>query len=127
MASTAPAHAAMLGRPRAIALLARALTLPVASRAIAGAWSLYWNDLVAGATPRPSLSLARAVAQVGAFATARSDAARSIMQTLEGDDPLGTAPDRPGDAATAHPSATTSSLAASASGGVPRDRRSLRA
>jgi hypothetical protein len=99
----------------------------VASRAIAGAWSLYWNDLVAGATPRPSLSLARAVAQVGAFAPARSDAARSIMQTLEGDDPLGTAPDHPGAAATAHPSATTSSPSAAASGGVPRDRRSLRA
>jgi geranylgeranyl reductase family protein len=94
MSSTAPAHAAMLGRPRAIALLARALTAPVASRAIAGAWSLYWNDLVIGATPRPSRSLARAVAQAGSFATARSDAARSIMRTLEADDPGTPVPDR---------------------------------
>ncbi|MFI5047633.1 MAG: geranylgeranyl reductase family protein [Acidimicrobiia bacterium] len=87
MASTAPAHAALLGRPRTIAVLARALTAPIVSTAIAGAWSLYWNDLIVGATRRPSAAVAGAVAELGSLATSRSDTARWITQTLETDAP----------------------------------------
>ena len=82
MASTAPAHAALLGRPRTIALLARALTAPTVSAAIAGAWSLYWNDLIGGATPSPSATVAAAAAGLGTLATSRSDTAQWITQTL---------------------------------------------
>jgi menaquinone-9 beta-reductase len=82
MASTAPAHAALLGRPRTIALLARALTAPTVSAAIAGAWSLYWNDLIVGATPSRSATVAGAAAGLASLATSRSATAQWITQTL---------------------------------------------
>jgi geranylgeranyl reductase family protein len=57
-AATAPVHAALLPRPRAVALLARTLTAPGLGRLLAGGWALYWNELLDGATP----GAARAVA-----------------------------------------------------------------
>ncbi|HWG63091.1 MAG TPA: geranylgeranyl reductase family protein [Streptosporangiaceae bacterium] len=60
---------ALLRRPRMASAAMRLLTAPVLSTLIAGTWSLYWNGLVDGASPRPSAWAARAVEQVaGRFA-----------------------------------------------------------
>ena len=82
MSAAAPAHAALLGRPRLISALGRAVTAPLVSTAIAGTWSLYWNDLLAGATPKPALAMATAVARAGRLAAARTDAARWLTNTF---------------------------------------------
>ena len=62
---TAPVHAAILPRPRAVAALGRTLTAPGVSRAVAGGWSIFWNDLLDGARPRPARSQAALALQVG--------------------------------------------------------------
>jgi geranylgeranyl reductase family protein len=77
-------HAALLGRPRVISTLGRALTAPVASRAVAGAWSLYWNDLLAGAKPRPELAIATTFARAIRLAASRSDITRWLTAALNG-------------------------------------------
>jgi flavin-dependent dehydrogenase len=83
MSAAAPAHAALLARPRVISTLGRALTAPLVGNAIAGAWSLTWNDLLAGATPRPSAVIAGAVARLTNLATARSDTTRWFTRNLD--------------------------------------------
>src|SRR5438067_13367725 len=50
-ATTAPVHEAMVGSPRVVAGVGRLLTAPGLSRALAGGWSVYWNDLTEGASP----------------------------------------------------------------------------
>jgi geranylgeranyl reductase family protein len=82
MSTAASVHAALLGKPRAISALSRVLTAAFVGRAIAGAWSLSWNDLLAGATPRPSAALAASVAQVSRLSTARSSTSRWFVETL---------------------------------------------
>jgi hypothetical protein len=42
----------------------RLLTAPAVRRVLAGTWSLYWNGLVDGASPRPAAWTAAAVQQV---------------------------------------------------------------
>jgi menaquinone-9 beta-reductase len=44
-------HRALVRRPRALATAARVLTAIGASRMLAGGWSIYWNELLAGASP----------------------------------------------------------------------------
>ena len=92
MASAAPAHAALLARPRAISTLGRVLTAPLVGKAIAGAWSLTWNDLLDGASPRPSVAIATAAARLSRLATAHSDTTQWITRTLGARD-LATADD----------------------------------
>jgi menaquinone-9 beta-reductase len=86
MSTTAPAHNALIGRPRTIALLARALTAPIVSGVIAGPWSLFWNDLLVGATRRPAVAAARVAAQLGWLATSHSDTAQWITRVLDTDE-----------------------------------------
>jgi geranylgeranyl reductase family protein len=64
LAAAAPAHAALLPRPRTVAALTRVLTAPGVGRAIAGGWSIYWNDLLAGARPGRARMLAAVVDRV---------------------------------------------------------------
>jgi len=60
---------ALLRRPRAASAGVRLLTAPGVRRLLAGTWSLYWNGLVDGAQPRPSVWSARMVQRVaGLFA-----------------------------------------------------------
>jgi geranylgeranyl reductase family protein len=63
--AAAPAHAGLLPRHRATAALGRLITAPGVGRAVAGGWSILWNDLVAGATPRPARGLASTVLRIG--------------------------------------------------------------
>ncbi len=44
----------LLGRPRAASATIRLLTAPGVRRLVAGTWSVYWNGLADGASPRPA-------------------------------------------------------------------------
>jgi hypothetical protein len=68
-AAATPAHALLLPRPRATAALGRLLTAPGVGRAVSGGWSIFWNDLLDGATPSGARSLASAAALMGRAVT----------------------------------------------------------
>jgi menaquinone-9 beta-reductase len=57
-------QATLLRRPRAASAAVRLLTAPAVRRVLGGTWSLYWNGLVDGASPRPAAWAAAAVQQV---------------------------------------------------------------
>lgn len=69
---TAPVHGALLTRPRAVAAIGRLLTAPGVGRAVAGGWSVFWNDLLDGATPGPPRRVAALAAGAGRAMTFRS-------------------------------------------------------
>jgi flavin-dependent dehydrogenase len=69
---TAPVHAALLPKPRAIAAVGRLLTAPGIGRALSGGWAVFWNDLLAGATPGPPRTVASAASGLGRAVTART-------------------------------------------------------
>jgi hypothetical protein len=69
---TAPVHAALLPKPRAIAAVGRVVTAPGLGRALAGGWAVFWNDLLAGATPGPPRAVASVATRLGRAVTARS-------------------------------------------------------
>ena len=68
---TAPIHGSLLPRPRAVAAVGRTLTAPGVSRVVAGGWSIFWNDLLVGARPRPARRLAAIALTLGRAVTAR--------------------------------------------------------
>jgi geranylgeranyl reductase family protein len=70
--TTAPAHAALLGRPRAVAGVGRLLTAPGVGRALAGGWSVFWNDLLDGAAPGSPRVVASTAAHLGRAVTSPS-------------------------------------------------------
>jgi geranylgeranyl reductase family protein len=57
-------QATLLRRPRLASAGVRLLTAPAVRRVIAGTWSLYWNGLVDGASPRPAAWAGSAVQRV---------------------------------------------------------------
>jgi geranylgeranyl reductase family protein len=65
----APVQRGIVRHPRAVSLAGRVLTAPVLRTALGGAWALYWNDLVDGATPgarrRMAAGTTRVVAALG--------------------------------------------------------------
>jgi flavin-dependent dehydrogenase len=65
----APVQVAMITHPGAVSFAARTLTAPLVRNAVAGAWALYWNDLVAGALPSRHRRLAEYVGRLVAAAT----------------------------------------------------------
>jgi geranylgeranyl reductase family protein len=67
---TAPGHAALLTRPKAVAAVGRLLTAPGVGRAVSGGWSVFWNDLLDGATPGPPRAVASAADRVARVVTA---------------------------------------------------------
>lgn len=71
---TAPAHAALLTKPRAIAAVGRLVTAPGIGRAAAGGWSIFWNDLLDGARPGPPRTVASTAVRLGRIVTASSQA-----------------------------------------------------
>ena len=80
--AAAPAHAALLPRPRATAAIGRLLTAPGVGRVVAGGWSIFWNDLLEGAAPGPARSLASTAARVGRVAMAPSRTRRWFTREL---------------------------------------------
>jgi flavin-dependent dehydrogenase len=71
-----PVQRAAVSHPNSIAAVARVLTAPLVRDAIAGTWSLYWNDLVRGAAPSPHRTVAMGTTRLmGAIArTSKTDA-----------------------------------------------------
>ncbi len=81
-------HAASIaGSPRRVSILGRVLTAPGLSRAIAGPWAIYWNDLRAGAPPGLHAALAATAQSIGGLATARAATRRRLRLDLGRDPP----------------------------------------
>lgn len=80
--ATAPLHAALVGRPVATAAVGRILTLPGASRAIAGTWSVFWNDLIDGATHTTARRAATAAGVIGRTLSAKGRTRRWFDTTV---------------------------------------------
>jgi geranylgeranyl reductase family protein len=72
----ATGHAALVGRPRAVAAVGRVLTAPGFGRAVAGGWGIFWNELLVGAAPGRARRIAAASTWVGRAATRTSGVAR---------------------------------------------------
>jgi hypothetical protein len=69
----APVQAPIVRHPVAVSLAGRALTAPVVRSAVAGAWGLYWNDLVRGARPGRNRAIARATTRLVTASSQRSE------------------------------------------------------
>jgi geranylgeranyl reductase family protein len=69
--TTAPAHRALVPRPRVVAALGRVLTTPALGSLLAPGWSIFWNDLLDGTQPTVPRAVAAAAAGIGRTATAR--------------------------------------------------------
>jgi flavin-dependent dehydrogenase len=82
-ATTATAHATLLRHPKAVSAAGRVLTAPVIGSALAGGWSIYWNDLLAGAVSRPARAVAATAARVGRLVTSRSRTRRWLTNVLD--------------------------------------------
>ncbi|HVB01762.1 MAG TPA: geranylgeranyl reductase family protein [Acidimicrobiales bacterium] len=78
----AAAHAALVGRPIAVAALGRALTLPGIESAFAGGWAIFWNELLDGAPRDWSRTVAATSTGVGRLLTARSSTNRWFSEVL---------------------------------------------
>jgi len=70
--TTAPAHRALLHRPAVVAAVTRTLTAPAVGGAVAGGWSIMWNDLRDGAVPSVAAGVAATAAGLGRVLTSRS-------------------------------------------------------
>jgi flavin-dependent dehydrogenase len=86
---TAAGHAALVGRPRAIAAAGRLLTAPVLGSAIAGGWGIFWNELLDGAAPGGARRVATASTWFGQAATARTEVSRWFSATFDDPRPPG--------------------------------------
>jgi hypothetical protein len=86
---TAPAHRALLPRPRVVSAMGRVLTAPGVGAALAGGWAIYWNDLLDGARPGAARVVAGAADRLGRLATSRTKARgwldRSVAATADPD------------------------------------------
>ncbi len=71
-------QAALLRRPRLASGTVRLLTAPGLSRLVAGTWSLYWNGLVDGASPRPAAWAGAAVQSAASRLARRRPAVRQL-------------------------------------------------
>jgi len=79
---TAAGHAALVGRPRAVAAVGRLLTVPVLGNWWAGGWGIFWNELLDGAAPGHARGVATAATWFGRVLTARTDVSRRISATF---------------------------------------------
>jgi len=70
----APVQRGIVRHPAAVSITARVLTAPIVRSALAGGWSLYWNDLVDGGQPSVHRRVAAAATRLVSAATRRSRA-----------------------------------------------------
>lgn len=78
----AAAQALLLPRPRAIAVIERALTLPGVGHGLAGGWAVFWNELLEGAPPSRARTTAAVITGIGRAATTKSTVRRRIDEVL---------------------------------------------
>ena len=81
-ATTAPAHRALLPRPRAVSTLGRVLTAPALGSLLAPGWSIFWNDLLDGARPPVPRAAAAVASGIGRTVTARGPMREWFTATL---------------------------------------------
>jgi geranylgeranyl reductase family protein len=79
---TAALQGWLIGRPRALALVPRLVVAAGRSDALAGGWSLLWNELLNGAPPGRHRSVAASANHVGRMITAHTAAARWFDATF---------------------------------------------
>ena len=72
----AAAHAALVGRPRAVSAVGRVLTAPGIGRALGDGWGVFWNELLEGAAPGSARTVAAATTWLGRGVTRASGVAR---------------------------------------------------
>jgi flavin-dependent dehydrogenase len=72
----APVHRGIVNHPRSVCIAGRVLTAPLVRTAVAGAWSLYWNDLVDGARPSPHQRVAASTTRLVAAIASHTNSAR---------------------------------------------------
>jgi menaquinone-9 beta-reductase len=80
---SAAGHAALVGRPRAVAAVGRLLTAPVVGRAMAGGWGIFWNELLDGAAPGSARRVATASTLLGRAATSHTGVSRWFTTTFD--------------------------------------------
>jgi hypothetical protein len=80
----AAGHAALVARPRAVAVAGRVLTAPALGPAVAGGWGIFWNELLDGAVPGGAQRLARATTVLGRAITSGSGVSRWFTATFAG-------------------------------------------
>jgi len=76
----AAAHAGLLTRPAAAAAVGRLLTHPLVGPAVAGGWSIFWNELLEGARPGRSRTVAAAASLIGRALARHSGPGRWLEQ-----------------------------------------------
>ncbi len=76
----AAAHAALVTSPGKAAVVAKVLTHPLVGRAVAGGWSVFWNELLDGAAPGPARAAAHAASVIGRAATRHGATGRWLDQ-----------------------------------------------
>jgi geranylgeranyl reductase family protein len=69
----APVQRGIVRHPRSVSVAGRVLTAPLLRAAVAGAWGLYWNDLIRGARPGPHQRAAAQATRVVTALTSRTD------------------------------------------------------
>ncbi len=72
LSTAASAHRSLLHSPKVVAAVTRGLTAPGVGRALAGGWSIMWNDLLDGASPGTGAAAAATASGLGHLLTARS-------------------------------------------------------
>ena len=92
MPGAAALQAALLRRPRLASGAVRLLTAPGVRRLVAGTWSLYWNGLVDGASPRPAAWTGAAVQHAASRLAGRWPAVRQLAAAPGETSPVGTSP-----------------------------------
>ncbi|HEX4217399.1 MAG TPA: geranylgeranyl reductase family protein [Acidimicrobiales bacterium] len=81
----AATQAALVGRPRAVAAVARLLATAGHADALAGGWAIFWNELLDGAPKGRHRSVAAAVTRISGSMTARTATARWFDAELPAD------------------------------------------
>ena len=76
----AAAHAALVGRPVVGAAVGRLLTHPLVGPALAGGWSIFWNELIDGTPPGVPRTVAATASVVGRCVTRRTATGRWLDQ-----------------------------------------------
>ncbi len=69
----APVHRGIVRHPRSVSVAGRVLTAPLVRTAVAGAWSLYWNDLVRGAESSSHQRVAAGTTRLVSAIASRTD------------------------------------------------------
>ena len=77
----AATQVALLPRPIVISALGRVVTTPGVSTVLAGAWSIYWNDLLEGARPGLPRAAANTISHLAKAATSRTGTRRWFAET----------------------------------------------